>query len=253
MSFKEWLFSLYPNPHIDGQYGLLHIITMVFIAALVVVSTLLLKKKSEKTKRIFLCILAAIILTFEIARRVINFCKGSDFTVNSVLHILLPRPGCAISCWLVILAVIINKKFFYNFASIISIICAAIFFAYPGVGFNNEYILFENLYSIITHSLFFAVSICFITLNFTDFKYKDAWKELICLAVMIIYVWFESQILKIEADPFYCLPGNDIQEIVSLAYGAFITIYLIFVTLYFNLFYLIGDRKNVFKKRFKKK
>lgn len=252
MSFKEWLYSSYPNPHIDGQYGLLHIITMFLIVASVILATIFLKKKSEKTKRIFLLVITAVILFFEIARRIINFCKGADFTVNSVLHILLPRPGCAISCWLVILAVIVNKKFFYNFASIISIICAVIFFAYPGVGFNNEYILFENLYSIITHSLFFTVAICFITLKFTDFKYKGAWKELICLAVMIVYVWLESQILKIESDPFYCLPGNDIQEIVSLAYGAFITIYLIFVAIYFNIFYLIGDRKNIFKKRNKK-
>ena len=247
MSFKEWLFSLYPNPHIDGQYGLLHIITMVFIAALVVVSTLLLKKKSEKTKRIFLCILAAIILTFEIARRVINFCKGSDFTVNSVLHILLPRPGCAISCWLVIIATFINKKFFYNFASIIGIICGIIFFAYPGAGYNNKFILFENLYSIVTHTLFFTTSICFITYRFTDFKYKKMWKELICLSVLIIYIFMEIYVLKIEYDPFYFMPNNDVQEIIGFSYNLYLPLYIVFMFIYINIFYLIPCIKNRIK------
>ena len=76
---------------------------------------------------------------------------------------LLPRPGCAISVWLVMLAPIINKKGFYNFASIISILCAVIFFAYPGAGFLHKYILFEDLYSIITHSLFFIGSFLIVT------------------------------------------------------------------------------------------
>lgn len=249
MKFIDWLYSTYPNPKIEGQFGLLHILTMIAIVAVVVVATILLKNKSEKAKRIFMFVLASILLFFEISRRVINLCKATEFTFNSVMHTLLPRPGCAISCWLVILAVFINKKFFYNFASIISIICAVIFFAYPGVGFNNELILFENLYSIVSHSVFFAGAILFITLKFTDFKYKEAWKELICLLVMIVYVVLEVVVLKIESDPFYCLPGSDIQEIVGFGYGLFLTIYCAFVAIYVNLYYLIGDRKAIFKKK----
>ncbi|MBR5192664.1 MAG: hypothetical protein IKW33_04565 [Clostridia bacterium] len=45
MTFLDWIFSSYPNPSVDGQYGLLHILTLVFIATFVVVSTLLLKNK----------------------------------------------------------------------------------------------------------------------------------------------------------------------------------------------------------------
>ena len=249
MNFIDWINSAYPNPHIDGQYGLLHIITMLLIAAVIITSTLLLKNKSEKNKRIFLIIIACIILFFEIARRVINFCKTTDYSFNNILRILLPRPGCAISCWLVIISVFVNKKFFYNFTSIIGLLCAVIFFAYPGVGFNNQFILFENLYSIVTHSLFLIASICLITLKFTDFKYKNIWKELVCLAVMLVYIFLEIYVLKIESDPFYFMPGNDIQEIVGFAYEIFLLIYLAFVAIYFNLFYLIGDRKNLFKKK----
>lgn len=248
MKFIEWLFSSFPNPHIDGQYGLLHIITLILIATIVVVSTILLKNKNEKTKKIVLWTIVGILIFFEVSRRIINFCKTTDFSSNNILKILLPRPGCAISVWLVIIAMFVNKKFFYNFTSIIGILSAGIFFIYPGVGFNNQYILFENLYSIVTHSLFFIASICFITYKFTDFKYKTAWKELLCFLIMLVYVFLEI-VLKIEGDPFYFMPGNDVQEIVGVNYGLFLTLYLVFVAIYFNMFYLIGDRKSVFKKK----
>jgi len=251
MRFIEWLYSSYPNPHVDGQWGALHIITLILCLAIVVTSTLLLRNKSSKARRIFLWVLAAVIIIFEVARRVINLCKTTDYSTNNILRILLPRPGCAISCWLVVIATIVNKKFMYNFASIIGIICAVIFFAYPGVGFNNEYILFENLYSIVTHSLFLVLCICFITLRFTDFRYKNCWKEGVCLLVMAVYVVLEMFVLKIESDPFYFMPGNDVQEIVGLGYGIFVTLYVAFLLLYFNVFYLINDRKLVFKKKSK--
>jgi len=111
--------------------------------------------------------------------------------------------------------------------------------------------LFENLYSIVTHSLFLVLCICFITLRFTDFRYKNCWKEGVCLLVMAVYVVLEMFVLKIESDPFYFMPGNDVQEIVGLGYGIFVTLYVAFLLLYFNVFYLINDRKLVFKKKSK--
>ena len=64
-----------------------------------------------------------------------------------------------------------KKKFFYNITSITSLLCAVIFFAYPGAGFNDVYILFENVYSISTHALLLITSITMITLKAVDFKY----------------------------------------------------------------------------------
>ena len=129
----------------------------------------------------------------------------------------MPRPGCAISCWLVSIALIVKKKFFYNFASIIGILCSVIFFAYPGAGFTNELILFENLYSIVTHTFFFIISICFITYKFTDFQYKTIWKELICIAVMIAYTFLEISVLKTDPDPFYFMRDNEVMDVVGIA------------------------------------
>lgn len=256
MSFIDWLYSSYPNPSINGQWGWLHIVTLVLCIGIIIAISLIFNKcqklNNPKAKKIVLWVAFGLILFFELARRIINLCKTTEFTFNGVLHTLLPRPWCAISCWVLMASVIVNKKFFYNFASITSLLCTLIFFAYPGVGFNNELILFENLYSIVTHSLLLITSICMITLGFTDFRYKTAWKELICLVLVFIYAILEIYVLKIEDDPLYFMRGNDVQEIFGVGYGAFLAIYIVFMVIYTNAFYLIQDRKFVFSK-FKRK
>lgn len=248
MTFKDWIFSSYPNPGVNGQFGLLHILTLCFIALFVTISTLLLKDRKVKTKRYILIVIASIILFFEVSRRIINIIKTEEHTFLGTLRTLLPRPGCAISCWLVMFSVLINKKSLYNFASIIGLLSGVIFFAYPGVGFNNQFILFENLYSIVTHTLFTSACFCFITYKFTDFKYKNIKKELLMFICLAVYVILEI-VLKIEADPFYFMPSNDIQKIVSLEYAAYIILYALFFLIYFNAFYIISDRKKLFKKK----
>lgn len=245
MTFKEWLFSSYNNPSTNGQWGLLHILTLVFCAIAIIALTLIFRKKSTKAKRIVLFVLAGILLCFEITRRVVNLCKIQEgtATLNSILNILLPRPWCAISCWAIILSVFINKKYFYNFTSISALLCAIIFFAYPGVGFNNKFLLFENVYSIITHSLLLISSICLITLNFTKFEYKKIWQEGICYGAVLIYAFIEIFILKIESDPLYFMPNGDIQEMFNFDYLTYLLIYIAFMFIYVNLFYLISHRK----------
>ena len=243
MSFLDWLYSTYPNPKVDGAWGSLHIIVLLLCISFIVASSILLKGKSEKLKYNILFALAMVILVFGVVRRINGFINAPEYTLNRILRILLPRPGCAISCWLVILALIIKKKFFYNFASIIGILCATIFFAYPGAGFTNEIILFENLYSIVTHSLFLIISVCFITYKFADFQYKVAWKEAICLGTMLVYVFAEVYLMKIEPDPFYFLRDNDVQEILGIGYGLYLPLYILFIAVYFSAFYLIPKIK----------
>ena len=241
MNFLEWLYSTYPNPTVNGEWGALHIAVLALCVAFIVASTLLLKNKSQRSRFTVLAIIAAIIFLFGVVRRIVGFINLTDATFDRVLSILLPRPGCAISCWLVILAVIINKRYFYNFASIISILCGTVFFAYPGAGFNNEYILFENLYSIVTHAGFYVMAICFITYKFADFEYKAAWREGICLAALTVYAFLEIYVIKINSDPFYFMPKNEIMEILGdMSYGLYLPLYLVFVALFVFAFYFIS-------------
>lgn len=251
MSFRDWILSNRPsdNVAINGRWGWLHITTLVICIATIIILAIVFRKRSEKSKKIVLWVLVGLIFIFEISRRIINLIKTTNFTVGGVLGTLLPRPWCAIACWSLMISALVNKKFFYNFASITALLCALIYFAYPSAGFNDKYIVFENVYSITTHSLLLVTSITLITLNFTKFEYKDMWKELICLAVVYVYAILEIFVLKIESDPLYFMPGNEIQNIFGVGWGAYLVIYISFVILYFNVFYLIDDRKNVFIKR----
>ena len=88
MSFLDWLYSSYPNPHVDGEWGPLHISVLVLAIAFIVCSSILLKNKSEKTKRIVLFVMAAIILLFGIIRRVVGLIKTTDYSTNKILKIL---------------------------------------------------------------------------------------------------------------------------------------------------------------------
>ncbi|MGN1200689.1 MAG: hypothetical protein ACI4R8_00290 [Candidatus Caccovivens sp.] len=250
MTFIDWIYSSYPNPHINGQWGWLHIITLILCIGTIIALALIFRKRSEKARKIVIWVLVGLIFAFELSRRVINFCNMTGpLTWNSFLVTLLPRPWCAIACCTLMFSAIVNKRFFYNFASMSSLLCAIIFFAYPGVGFNNQYILFENLYSIVTHSLLLITSITLITLKFTKFEYKTIWKEAILYGIVLIYAIFEIYVLKIESDPLYFMPNGDIQDIFGISYGLYLPIYIIFILVYYNIFYLIDDRKKVFVKR----
>ena len=259
MSFKEWFFGEhdiinpgFENPSIAGQWKLPHILVLLACIATIVALALIFRKKSEKARRIVWWVLVGLIILFEVTRRVkntIRACVSGTTSLDDWLWIMLPRPWCAISCWSLIIAAIAKKKCLYNISSIMALLCAIIFFAYPGVGFNSLYIYeFENIYSIFTHSLLLVTSITLITLKFTDFKYKSMWKELICLGVIFLYAALEI-LFKIEPDPLYFMPGGDIQDIFGFGYAAYLVVYLVFLTIFVNLFYLINDRKSVFKKR----
>ncbi len=239
MSFKDWLFTNYPGATKVQPWGIMHILTLVGCIALIVVLALIFRKKDDRARRIVLWVLVGLILLFEIARRCINFAKMSDYNFTSIMHLLLPRPWCAISCWALIISAIVNKKSFYNFACISSLLCAIIFFAYPGVGFKSPYLGFDDLYSIATHCLLLITSISLITLKFTDFKFKDFWKVAVLYGLTLAYSFLEIYVLKIENDPMYFMPGNDVQEIIGLNNQLYIIVYIAFTFIYFNLFPLI--------------
>ena len=253
MSFSNWLFGTMENPVTNGRWGILHIITMLICVALIVAFHFIVKhaKQKEKTRKIILSALVYSVLFFEIASRVVYIIKKfylhtPDMEGLSMLWIIIPKPWCAISCWLLVASVFVNKKFFYNFAGLSALLCAVIFFSYPGVGFNNKYILFDNLYSICTHALLLTTAITMIVLRFTEFKYREIWKLGICFLLTFIYGLVQIYFLKTATDPMYFMPNGDIQAgILHISYGLYLFLYITFLLVYINAFYLVEDRKNV--------
>ena len=257
MTFYEWFFHmaempLIDNPYVNGRYGLAHILTVVISILLVVGIYFIAKysKNKELARKIIVFTLSGLLIMFEVLMRIVRFrayINVLDF--KTVMWILIPRPWCAVSCWLLWLSPFVKKKFFYNLASMCGLLNSFFYFLSPGVGFTNEIYVFENWYSILTHALLFIMSISLMTLKYTDFRYKTIWKEAIATVVMFLYSGLIVSV-NFYSDPFYYMPNGDIQAgILGISYGLYITLYVIFLLIYFNSFYLINDRKNIFKKK----
>lgn len=257
MTFRDWIFSNHPaNDGYNGQWQFPHILTLCLCIAIILALTFIFRKKDQNTRNNVLRIVALCILFFELARRIINIIKGNIVDFDSFLYVLLPRPWCAISCWLLILAGIFNKKTFWNFASINALLCAVIFFAYPSAGFNDKHILFENLYSISSHALLLIASITIITLKVGDFRYKREtfrqgfMKELIMFAIVYVYGVIEL-LLDLSSDPLYFMPieGNEVKEILGMGSVVYVIVYVLFICVWVNAFYLIPMLKNKLSKK----
>lgn len=246
MSFLDWLYSNRPEGYVREAlpWGILHIIVLLSVILLCIVVGILFRKKDEKSKKIILFIVIGVIAFFEITRRVVNFSRDNyDWTdIRGVLATLLPRPWCAISCWLMIASLFVNKKYFYNFTAITSLISAIVFFAYPDAGFLSH-IAFEEVYSIVTHCMILFGAVSLITLGFTDFRYnrgkEKIWHEYLCYCILYLYAFIEI-IFGIEKDPLYFMPDNGVNYILSLPYPLYLIIYVVFIFgIWTNAYYLI--------------
>ena len=247
MTFRNWIFSEYPeNDRLAGQWQFPHIFTLCLCIGIILFIAFFFQKKDRRTRENVLRILAAVILFFELARRIINLIKGNATDLDSTLYLLLPRPWCAISCWLLIITAVCNKKTWWNFSAINALLCAVIFFAYPSAGFGNKHLLFENIYSISTHALLLITSVSILTLKVGDFRYKretfkDGFmKELIMLAIVFIYGTVEI-LIGLSTDPLYFMPieGNEVKEILGLGSVAYVIVYTVFMCVWVNAFYVI--------------
>lgn len=256
MTFSQWLFGGIENPYKAGQWGILHIATLIACVALILLFYFLVKyaRDPERTRKAIVLSLAGAIAFFEITIRFVYCVKLYHLHLPEMagvtpLWILLPKPWCAISCWALIASVFVKKAFFYNYASLSALLCSFIFFIYPGVGYNNEYLLFENWYSILTHALLLTTSITMMVLKYTDFRYRDFWKVGICFVLTFAYAFFEIFVLKIQTDPMYFMPDGDIQaDILRMPYGLYLFLYIMVFLLYVNAAYMIHDKETV--KRF---
>lgn len=259
MTFSQWLFGGIQNPFKAGQWGPLHIGTLVTCVALILGFSYIVKraKDPERAKKIILRCLLGAIAFFEVTIRFVQCMKTFYFHQPemegiTLTWIILPKPWCAVSCWALMASVFVKKRFFYNYASLSALLCSFIFFIYPGVGYNNEHLLFENWYSILTHALLLTTSITMMTFHYATFKYKDLWKTAVCFALTFAYAFLEIFVLHIQTDPLYFMPHGDIQEgILRMNYGLYLFFYVFLIVLYINTAHMIGDKETV--KRFLKK
>lgn len=263
MSFTDWLFEAegFVNPPKQGQWGVLHILTLV-LCVLAIITFYFISKKvnnKERFKKIVIHALVYSILFFEIVSRIVYIVRMYYYNDPlmadyDLIWVLLPRPWCAVACWSLIASIFVKKKFFYNYASLSALLCSVIFFIYPGVGYNNQYIMFSNLYSIVTHALLLTTSITLIMFKWTEFKIDNLWKVLLAFLLTQVYALIEVFVLKIHHDPMYFMPNGDIQAgILGIQWWLYIIGYIALIIIYINSFYLVGDKKGytrLFNKKF---
>ena len=262
MTLQQWFENAwFDNPSVDNRWKAAHIGVLLFCIAFCV-CTYFLRNKSKKLRVWIIGVIAIALYHFELIRRILRLGRLAVpltelLTNNDFWYHLLPRPWCAISVWLIMISVLVNKKFFYNIASMNAIICVIIFFAYPSAGFNNQYYTFDNLYSIITHALLFMGGVSMITMGLTEFKYtrtrwyNSALRELFAIVCVFIYAAIEVFGLRIAEDPLYGVPSgfvapgateayeNEVQEILGVSGPVYVILYFVFLAFYFNLFYVI--------------
>lgn len=259
MTLSQWLFGGIENPFKAGQWGTLHIATLVVCIGLIVAFYFLVKHSHnpEKTSKGIVISLASAIAFFEIMIRFVYCVKLYYFhqpEMNGVtaLWIILPKPWCAVSCWALIACRFVKKPYFYNYASLSALLCSFIFYIYPGVGYNNEHLLFENWYSILTHALLLTTSITLITLKYANFKFRHFWKTGICFVLTFGYALLEIYVFKVMPDPMYFMPDGDIQAgILRMDYGLYLMLYILVFLAYIIGAHMIGDKqktKTFFKK-----
>ena len=260
MTFSQWMFGGIDNPYKAGQWGVLHISVMLLCVVLILAFQFISKKSHnrEKTQRIIICTLICCSAFFEIMLRFMHCMKLYYFHHPEMqgitpLWIALPKPWCQISTWLLMSSVFVKKPFYYNLASLSALLSAVVFFIYPGVGFNNEHLLFENWYSICSHALLLTTSITMICFKYADFRYKHLWKVMVGFILTFAYGLLQIFVLKIHVDPMYFMPGGDIQAgILKVDYGVYLAGYIAVFLIYINVAHILGDKetvRNFFEKR----
>lgn len=94
MTFHDWIFSVYPEgDSINGAWGGLHIATLLLGILFCVAVAFIFRNKVERTRRLVIVVIACVVFFFEMARRIINFSRGGDPDLNTVLYRLLLAPG----------------------------------------------------------------------------------------------------------------------------------------------------------------
>lgn len=195
-------------------------------------------------------VFGGIFLFFEIASRLVNLIIATEYTLESVLKILLPMHICSVMVWVFIIAIFTKKQVLINYSCIGGILATIAFLLYPAVGLNKVYMSFTCLYSTISHMLGFVCCILLMTLGKAKFEIKKIWQPILCFAIM--FCW--GALLN-----FVIFPGSDYMYMVNdpleLGLGfPYQIVYAFIILIYTASFYLIYELKQKIKnKRLKNK
>ncbi len=240
MTFREWLYGGYPpNSAYAGQWKWAHVLTLLLSVAVAVALACIFRKKKRTVREIVVKTLAVLILTWEVAWRIVSFAKGDANSLQGAISMLLPQSWGAFALWIMIIAAVCNKKSVWNFAAINGLLCSCVYFAYPTAGFSHTVYAFNDVYVIATRALTLIASISILTLSLGDFRYRrDTFTrgiltEIILFACMFAYAFALTVFLK-TPDPMYFAQAK-----WGLPYAVYLALYVVGLLVWVNAFYVI--------------
>lgn len=150
-----------------------HFVIIAFVVLLPVVFTVIFKNKSEKTKKLFLLIVAiADVVIF--VWRIIRISKEAWFNIWDELPLHL----CSIGIIINLIAVVFNSRLMYSFSYCYSSVGAFLAVLIPTVHFIGSPIYnIDNITFYLQHAMIVSFGISARSLGFVKFPLKDVFKS----------------------------------------------------------------------------
>lgn len=229
MNLYDFFFNKSPSID-DYMYHTPHIITLVVVAVLGVLLVVFAKKMTEKQRRVLLWICFGILLAFEILHRVYRIVN------NHAWYQFIPMHFSSLTVWIIMIAIIVKNKHFYNFSVICGLLASLAFLLHPATGFNAEVFRFDNYYSIMTHCVDFLFSVFVLACGYTQYKWKNFGVTGLCFSVIVVYSLLLNLVFFPGANYMYY-----IENITTLPYIVFLLGYISIVLIYLLSFYIINS------------
>lgn len=231
-------------PQSEYLYNGRHIFVLVLTLILCVVLSIIFYNKNDRVKQILLYVFGIIFLFFEISSRVVNLIIENNYTLETVVKILLPMHICSVMVWVIIFAIFTRNQILINFASIGGLLATIAFLLYPAVGLNKVYMSFTCLYSTISHMLGFVCAIILMTLGFVKFEFKGIWIPYVCFAIMFSYGALLNFVIFPGSDYMYMVNdplGLNLPFPYQILYGAILIVY---IASFYLVYWIIQKIKN---------
>ena len=175
------------------NYGIWHFLLFLLLIIVTISAYLLLKNKEEKTQKYVLRIMCLMMFSMFFGKN--SMLIGDGYNVYNTVFASIPLFICDIGKFIVFIAIMIDKKWFYQCAYFVHSAGALTVFFYLGkAGSTNFDTIFSYtyLYFILNHILLFLLSVLPMYLSLEKFKWKSIFSSSLYYGVVIVIAAFVS-------------------------------------------------------------
>ena len=190
--FYKW-FTAQGVEYLDQStymYKTMHLAIIASVLILTLIVFFAFRKKSEYAQRNFLVAIASLMIACEIFTKISKLLFHADMgilTLEQIIKDVLPIHFCSVMIWVLIFAVLFDKRSLLSFGAVCGLIGCAVYLAYPIEGLDHSFFNIRMINSPLTHGLGFVVCMNLFLWGFVHLDIKDLWKTYILLSCMVIY------------------------------------------------------------------